>query len=122
MGAASRRSWHAALILIFLSDDIERLHPAVAKKLHTAYNERFERPVEEQDLKRYQSIGPGAYNFEELRWCYATNDFLVSQLDDEGRVKRCIPRRTRRPPAGRPQAAQAAPVAAPAASQAPAAD
>ncbi len=34
---ASRRSWHAALILIFLSDDIERLHPDVAKKLHAAY-------------------------------------------------------------------------------------
>jgi hypothetical protein len=103
-------------------DDIERLHPAV-KKLHAAYNERFfERPVEAQDLKRYPSIGPGAYNFEELRWCDATYDFLVSQLDDEGRVKRGIPRRTRRPPAGRLQAAQAAPVAAPAAAQAPAAD
>ncbi len=117
---ASRRSWHAALILIFLSDDIERLHPDVAKKLHAVYNERFERPVEAQDLKRYPSIGPGAYNVEEVRWCDATYDFLVSQLDDEGRVKRGIPRRTRRSPAGRPQAAQAAPAAAPA--QAPAAD
>jgi hypothetical protein len=57
------------------SDDIELLHPAV-KKLHAAYNEKFERPVEAQDLKRYQSIGPGAYNFEELRWCDATYDFL----------------------------------------------
>ncbi len=62
---ASLRSWHAALILIFLSDDIERLHPDVAKKLHAAYNERFERPVEAHDLKRYPSIGHGAYNFEE---------------------------------------------------------
>jgi hypothetical protein len=123
---ASRCSWHAALILIFLSDDIECLHPDVAKTLYVGYNERFERPVEVQDLKRYPSIGPGAYNFEELRWCDATYNFLVSQLDDEGRVKRGIPWRTRRPPAGRPQAAQAAsaaaPVAAPAPTQAPAAD
>jgi hypothetical protein len=37
---------------------------------------KFERPVEEQDLKSYPSIGPGPYNFEELRWCDATYDFL----------------------------------------------
>jgi hypothetical protein len=51
-------------------------------------------------LKLYPSIGPGAYNVEEVRWCDATYDFLVNQLDDEGRAKRSIPLRTRRPPPG----------------------
>jgi hypothetical protein len=59
-------------------------------------------------LKRYPSIGPGAYNVEEVRWCDATYDFLVSQLDDEGRAKSSIPLCTLRPPAGRLQAALAA--------------
>ncbi len=70
---------------------------------------------EELDLKRYPSIGPGAYTVEEVRWCDATYDFLVSQLDDEGRAKHSIPLRTRHPAAGRLQAAKAA-------AQAPAAD
>ena len=63
--------------------------------------------LEALDLKRYPSIGPGAYTVEEVRWCDATYDFLVSQLDDEGRAKHIIPLRTRRPAAGRLQAALA---------------
>ncbi len=59
-------------------------------------------------MKRYQSIGPGAYTVEEVRWCYATYNFLVSQLDDEGRAKRSIPLRSRRPAAWRLQAVLAA--------------
>jgi hypothetical protein len=64
--------------------------------------------LEALNLKCYQSIGPGAYNVEEVRWCNATYDILVSHLDDEGRAKRSIPLRTRRPAAGRLQAAPAA--------------
>ncbi len=57
-----------------------------------------------------------------MLWCDATYDFFVSQLDDEDSVQRGIPRRTLRPPAGRQQAAQAAPAAVAAPAQAPAAD
>ncbi len=58
-------------------------------------------------MKRDPSIGPGAYYVEEVLWCYATYNFLVSHLDDEGRAKRSIPLRTRHPAAGRLQAAPA---------------
>jgi hypothetical protein len=104
----SHRCWHAALLLVLLSDDIERLHPDVARTLHAGYQTKFLRPVDVADLKKYPSVGPGAYTPEEVNWCDATYDFLLSQMDDDARIKRGLPRRRAR--GGR--AAAAAPSAA----------
>jgi hypothetical protein len=41
-------------------------------------------------------IGPTAYTDEELKWCSATLDCLVSLLGNEERAKRKIPPSTRR--------------------------
>ncbi len=53
----SHRSWHAALLLVLMSDDIERLHPDVARTLHAGYQTKFLRPVDVADLKKYPSDG-----------------------------------------------------------------
>ena len=57
-----RRSAHAALLLFFLSDNMERAHSAVAAALHSGFQKLFERPVEMSDLRRYPSVGPNAYH------------------------------------------------------------
>jgi hypothetical protein len=106
----SHRSWHEALLLVLLSDDIERLHPDVARTLHAGYQTKFLRPVDVADLKKYPSVGPGAYTPEEVNWCDATYDFLLSQMDDEARIKLGLPRRRAR--GGRAAAAAAAPAPA----------
>jgi hypothetical protein len=36
------------------------------------------------DLKHYLSVGPGAYNAEEVSLCDVTYDFLLGKMDDEG--------------------------------------
>jgi hypothetical protein len=108
----SHRSWHAAPLLVLLSDDIERLHPDVVRTLHAGYQSKFLLLVEVSDLKKYPSVrvGPGAYTPEEVKWCDTTYDFLVSQMGDEARIKRCLPRRRAGRTGGR--AAAAAPAAA----------
>lgn len=108
----SHRSWHAALILVTLSDDIERLHPDVARTLHAGYQTKFQRPVDVADLKKYPSVGAGAYTPEEVNWCDATYDFLLSQMDDDARIKLGLPSRQRRARGGRAAAAAAAPAPA----------
>jgi hypothetical protein len=101
-------SWHAALLLILLSDDLKLLHPNVARTLQAGYLTKFLWPVEVSDLKRYPSflVVPGAYTEEEVRWCDATYDFLLSQMNDEARIKCGLPRRRGR---GCGRAAAAAP-------------
>ena len=102
--------FHAALLLCYMSDEIERLHTELASTLHAGYQIRFQRTPEATDLQRYPSIGANAYNEEEVRWCQATFDFLASSMDDEGRTKRNLPPARRRAPRG--AAAAAAPPAA----------
>ena len=109
----SRRSVHAALIIIFLSDAVERAHPDVAAALHAGFQKVLERPVEFGDLRRYPSIGPNAYTVEEVHWCNGTIDYLEGLLDEEGRAKRALPalKRRRGPAAPAPAAPSKPPLA-----------
>ncbi len=68
----SRRSAHAALILIFLSYAVKHAHPNVTALLHADFQKVLERPVEISDLWRHPSIGPNAFTAEEVNWCNAS--------------------------------------------------
>jgi hypothetical protein len=92
---STNRCAHAALLLIFLSDELERAHPEVAQTLNAWFQTRLERPVDFSDLCRFPSIGANAYNAEEIAWCQATIEFLGDELSDEGRVKRGMPPKKR---------------------------
>ena len=94
---ASARSAHAALILFFLSEDLERAHVGAAQAINAGYQARFQRPVNYADLRNYPLIGPNAYTSEEIKWCEATIDYLAGQLSDEARLVRSMPaaKRTR---------------------------
>jgi hypothetical protein len=73
---STNRSAHAALLLIFLPDELEQAHPSVAQTLNAWFQTRLERPVDFSDLCRFPSIGANAYNAEEIVWCQATIEFL----------------------------------------------
>jgi hypothetical protein len=116
-GITARRSYHAALILIFLSDEMERLYPQVSCVLHAAFQSHFQQAFDATDLRRVPSFGASAYTAEEIAWCNSTIDFLEEQLDEEGRAKRGLPPRLRRARIRGGPAAPSAAVLPPAPSQ-----
>ena len=77
---AASRSAHAALILFFLSDEMQRAHGDAAQAINAGYQTRFQRPVTAcqgpgvtyADLCNFPSLGPNAYTSEEIKWCEAT--------------------------------------------------
>ena len=103
-------SYHAATLLIFMSDEMERLHPDVSRVLHAGFQKQFMHAVDAADMQRPPSVGTSSYTPEEVRWCQATFDFLEGQLDDDGRAKHNLPPKRR----GRGPARGAAPRPAPA--------
>jgi hypothetical protein len=104
---AASRSAHAALIVFFLSDAMQRAHADAAQAINAGYQTRFQRPVTYADLRNFPSLGPNAYTPEEIKWCEATMDFLEGQLSDEARAVRSLP------PAKRARLMRAAAAAAP---------
>ncbi len=86
-----QRSAHAALILLYLSNDMDRAHPEVTSILNTGFQKLFQHPVNMTALPRHPSVGPNAYPAQEILWCNATIDHLENQLDDEGKAKRLLP-------------------------------
>ena len=106
----ANRCYHAATLLIFMSDEMERLHPDVSRVLHAGFQKQFMHAVDAADMQRPPSVGTSSYTPEEVRWCQATFDFLEGQLDEDGRAKRNLPPKRR----GRGPARGAAPRPAPA--------
>ncbi len=85
------------MILQFLSDDMESLHPQVCSVLHASFQSHIQHAFDAADLRRFPSYGDAAYISEEIAWCEKTTDFLESQLDKDGRAKRGLPTRQKRP-------------------------
>ncbi len=54
---AASHSAHAALILFFLSDEMQRAHGDAAQAINAGYQTRFERPVTYADLRNFLSLG-----------------------------------------------------------------
>ena len=111
----ARRSGHAALLLCYMSPEMETAFPDQAQALYAGYQELYQRPVTVEDVRRYPTVGRNAYTAEEASWCDATYTFLEGQLDDAERAKRMLPAKKRT--TGRraaPPAAAAAPPSAPA--------
>jgi hypothetical protein len=77
-------SHDATLLLIFMSDEMERLHPDVSRILHAGFQNRVMHAIDAADVQRPPSVGTSAYSSEEVRWCQVTFDFLGGQLDEEG--------------------------------------
>ena len=91
----ARRSGHAALLLCYMSPEMEDAFPDQAQALYAGYQELYQRPVTVEDVRRYPTVGPNAYTAEEASWCDATYTFLEGQLDDAERAKRMLPAKKR---------------------------
>jgi hypothetical protein len=77
----------AAILLIFMSDEMERLHPDVSRILHAGFQKQFMHAVDAADVQRPPSVFTSEYSLEEVKWCQATFDFLEDQLDEEDLAK-----------------------------------
>jgi len=84
-----KKSFHAACILFFYSDNLTKKYPAVSNALHASWQYQFKNVMQAADLKR----PPLDYDPEETNWCAATIDFMERQLTDDERVARGLPQR-----------------------------
>jgi hypothetical protein len=60
----ANRSYHAATLLIFMSDEMEHVHPDVSRILHAGFQKQFMHAVDAADVQRPPSVGPSAYSPE----------------------------------------------------------
>jgi hypothetical protein len=92
-----------------MSPEVEAAFPTEAQALFAGFQELFQRDVTAEDVRRYPTVGRGAYTTNEADWCNATYDFLEKQLDDVQRAKRNLPakKRVRRSAAAAASAADA---------------
>ncbi len=88
-------SAHAALVLFFLSNEMERARPEAAQTINAGFQTHLQSPKEVSDVYSFHTIGQNAYNAEQIKWCEATIDSLEGQLDEEGRAKRSMPPKKR---------------------------
>ena len=91
----AQRSAHAGLLLCWMSPEVEAAFPTEAQALYAGFQELFQRDVTCEDVRRYPTVGRGAYTTDEADWCNATYDFLEKQLDDVQRAKRNLPAKKR---------------------------
>ena len=106
----AQRSAHAGLLLCWMSPEVEVAFPKEAQAFYAGFRDTFQRDVTVEDVRRYPTIGRGAYTAEEVNWCDATFDFLEGRLDEMQRARRNLPakKRARRSASAAPAAATAA--------------
>ena len=75
-------SAHAGLLLCWMSPEVEDAFPKEAQALYAGFQDMFQRDVTVEDVRRYPTIGRGAYTADEADWCNATYDFLDEKLDE----------------------------------------
>jgi hypothetical protein len=81
------RTYHAVAILFFLHPELPLKYPDA---LHAGWNATFKHPMNFEELRRPPCVGDGAYTEEEQTWCNETLNFLVANLDIDGRQSRGI--------------------------------
>ena len=85
----AQRSAHAGLLLCWMSPEVDAAFPTEAQALFAGFQELFQRDVTAEDVRRYPTVGRGAYTTDEADWCNATYDFLDEKLDEVAPALRC---------------------------------
>ena len=103
----AKRSFHAAAIFVFYSDELQANHPDFCNQVHAGWQAHFKRPMCAGDLDLMPTVGEGAYSDDEVLWCKETIRYLRSRLDSQGLIDRGLPAavRTSARSAGRARAA-----------------
>ncbi len=57
----ARRSAHAALLLCYMSPEMEAAFPDQAQAIYAGYQELYQRLVTVEDVRRYPTVGCNAY-------------------------------------------------------------
>ena len=60
---------HAALIILFLSEQMERMHSDASREINAVYPACLLRPVTYTDQCNYPSLGANAYNETSVNRC-----------------------------------------------------